>query len=249
MTKNSSQPQKRNAPKTQSQTKTPQECKNKRQALSQTKRLLDQNQVSFRTDNQKILYEAIDKHDITIVSGPAGSGKTYITVYKALEILTNKENNIDGIIIVKPLVEAANEKLGFLPGGIEEKTDPFMLSYWQSFEKIITKERLKILLDGEVIKVVPLAYMRGVTFEDKVVILDEAQNAYPSQIKMFLSRIGMGSKYIISGDIEQSDRNEKGNGLEDTLDRFYDMNEIAQVKFFHEDIVRHKLIAKILERY
>lgn len=108
---------------------TTQECKNKRQALSQIKRLLKTQTINFRTDNQRILNELIETHDITIVSGPAGSGKTYVTVYNALNTIADKDNPIDGIVIVKPLVEAANEKLGYLPGGIEEKTDPFMLSY------------------------------------------------------------------------------------------------------------------------
>lgn len=116
-------------------------------------------------------------------------------------------------------------------------------------EKIIGKERLAVLLLNDVIKVVPLAYMRGLTFENKVVILDEAQNALPSQIKMFLTRIGERSKYIISGDTEQSDRTEKGNGLTDAIDRLCDMEEVAIHEFTYEDIIRHKLISKILVRY
>ncbi len=226
-----------------------QECKNKRQALAQVRKLLTEKKINFRTKNQQILDELINTHDITIIKGPAGTGKTFVTVFNALQTISNKDNKIDGIIIVKPLIEAANERIGFLPGGIDEKTDPFMLSYWHNMEKIIGKERLAILLLADVIKVVPLAYMRGVTFENKVVILDEAQNALPSQIKMFLTRIGEGSKYIISGDTEQSDRNENGNGLEDVIDRLYDLDAVAIHEFFPEDIVRHKLISEILVRY
>ena len=106
-----------------------QECKNKRQALSQIRKLLTVQKISFRTKNQQILDDKINTHDITIVYGPAGSGKTYVTVYNALQTISNTDHNIDGIVVVKPLIEAANEKLGFLPGGIEEKTDPFMMSY------------------------------------------------------------------------------------------------------------------------
>jgi len=116
-------------------------------------------------------------------------------------------------------------------------------------EKIIGKERMNILISAGVIKVIPLAYMRGLTFENKIVILDEAQNALPKQVKMFLTRIGEGSKYIISGDIEQSDRNGNGNGLEDVIDRMADMTAIAIHEFTYKDIVRHKLIREILERY
>jgi len=106
-----------------------QECKNKRQALSQIRKLLTDQKISFRTKNQKILDDKINAHDITIVYGPAGSGKTYVTVYNALRTIIDKNNSIDGIVVVKPLMEAADERLGFLPGGIEEKTDPFMMSY------------------------------------------------------------------------------------------------------------------------
>ncbi len=226
-----------------------QECKNKRQALAQIRKLFNAQKISFRTKNQQILDEKINAHDITIVYGPAGSGKTYVTVYNALNTISNKDSNIDGLVIVKPLIEAANEKLGFLPGGIEEKTDPFMMSYWHNMEKIIGKERMNILISAGVIKVIPLAYMRGLTFENKVVILDEAQNALPMQVKMFLTRIGAGSKYIISGDVEQSDRNGNGNGLEDVIDRLTGMKEISIHEFTYNDIVRHKLIKEILERY
>jgi len=226
-----------------------QECKNKRQALSQIRKLLTDQKISFRTKNQKILDDKINAHDITIVYGPAGSGKTYVTVYNALRTIIDKNNSIDGIVVVKPLMEAADERLGFLPGGIEEKTDPFMMSYWLNMEKIIGKERMNILISAGVIKVIPLAYMRGLTFENKIVILDEAQNALPKQVKMFLTRIGEGSKYIISGDIEQSDRNGNGNGLDDVIDRMADMTAIAIHEFTYKDIVRHKLIREILERY
>jgi len=106
-----------------------QECKNKRQALSQIRKLLTDKTINFRNKNQQILDDLINTHDITIVSGPVGSGKTYVTVYNALQTISSKENRIDGIVVVKPLIEAANERLGFLPGGIEEKTDPFMMSY------------------------------------------------------------------------------------------------------------------------
>lgn len=223
-----------------------QACTNKRQALKQISNL--KLSIDYRSTNQQVFKETIDSKDLTICAGPPGSGKTYVAVHYALEALANKETSYDGIIITKPLVEANGEKLGFLPGDISEKTEPFMMSYYYNMEQIIGKQRLDVLLGSGTIQVVPMAYMRGITFDRKVVILDEAQNASPEQIKMFLTRIGAYSKYIICGDLNQTDV--KGtNGLADAVHRFYDMEEVGICSFDKADIVRHKLIGKLLDRY
>tara|TARA_Y100000034_G_scaffold129098_1_gene184916 strand:+ start:7748 stop:8578 length:831 start_codon:yes stop_codon:yes gene_type:complete len=224
------------------------ECKNKRQALSQLKRLLKDSDLSFRSKNQEIFYKTLQQKDIIVSAGPAGTGKTYLAIYYALKELVSLDNHIDGIVITKPLVEAEGEKLGFLPGDISDKTDPFMMSYWYNMRKVLSLRILDVLVDTKVIEVIPLAYMRGLTMDNKIVILDEAQNATPAQIKMFLTRIGYQSKYIICGDVEQTDRKDI-NGLQDVLYRFADFEPFGQCMFSREDIVRHPLISSILNRY
>ena len=159
---------------------------NKRQALKDLK-LLNFDELRYKNTAQKRFYETVSKKDITFCIGPAGCGKTYLSVHRALRELGNKQSKIDGIVIVKPLVEAAGEKLGYLPGDIEEKTLPFMMSFYYNMEQIIGKQRLEMLKLNNVIQVIPMAYMRGITLADKFVILDEAQNATPEQIKMFVT--------------------------------------------------------------
>ena len=159
----------------------------------------------YKNPAQKRFYKTISTKDITFGIGPAGCGKTYLSVHKALRELGDIQSPIDGIVIVNPLVEAAGEKIGYLPGDVEEKTAPFMMSFYYNMEQIIGKQRLQILKESNVIQVIPLAFMRGITLANKFVILDEAQNATPEQIKMFVTRIGEYSKYIITGDLEQSD--------------------------------------------
>ena len=177
---------------------------NKRQALKDLK-MLNFYELQYKNPAQKRFYNTVSKKDITFCIGPAGCGKTYLSVHRALRELGDKDNFIDGIVIVKPLVEAAGEKIGYLPGDVEEKPAPFMMSFYYNMEQIIGKQRLQVLKDSNTIQVIPLAFMRGITLANKFVILDEAQNATPEQIKMFVTRIGEGSKYIISGDLEQSD--------------------------------------------
>ena len=184
------------------------EIQNKRQALKDLKKL-NFDDLQFKNPAQKRFYNTLSKKDITFCIGPAGVGKTYLSVHRALRELGDKESRIDGIVIVKPLVEAAGEKLGFLPGDVEEKTAPFMMSFYYNMEQIIGKQRLQVLKDTGTIQVMPMAYMRGVTLSNKFIILDEAQNATPEQIKMFVTRIGERSKYIITGDLEQSDLKKK----------------------------------------
>ncbi len=224
------------------------EINNKRQALKDIK-MLNFDDIQFKTTAQKRFYNTISKKDITFCIGPAGVGKTYLSVHRALRELGNKENHIDGIVIVKPLVEAAGEKIGFLPGDVEEKTAPWMMSFYYNMEQIIGKQRLQVLKDSGVIEVMPLAFMRGITLANKFVILDEAQNATPEQIKMFVTRIGEDSKYIITGDLEQSDIAKHKSGLEDAIKRFAGIHGVGLAMFKEKDVVRHSLVRRLLKRY
>jgi phosphate starvation-inducible PhoH-like protein len=221
---------------------------NKRQVMKDIK-MLNFDTLEYRNSAQKRFYETITKKDITFCIGPAGVGKTFLSVHRALKELGDKNNSIDGIVIVKPLVEAAGEKIGFLPGDIEDKTLPFMMSFYYNMEQIIGKQRLKVLKETGVIEVIPMAYMRGITLSNKFVILDEAQNATPEQIKMFVTRIGENSKYIISGDLEQSDIQKHKSGLEDAIKRFAGVHGVGLAMFKEKDIVRHSLVRRLLNRY
>ena len=227
---------------------TNQECQNHRQAMSQLKRIkLD---IDFKNKNQENFYDSINSNTITFCIGPAGCGKTFIASYWALQHLADKNSNYDGIVVTKPMVEVDGEKLGYLPGNIDEKTEPFMQSVYYNMEQLIGKQRLDVLKSAGIIKVVPLAYMRGLTLQNKIVMMDEAQNSTLPQIKTFLTRIGMGSKYIVSGDLMQSDlKSNKLNGLEDSIKRFTGLYGVGFSRFTMSDVVRHPIVAELLHRY
>jgi len=221
---------------------------NKRQALKDLK-MLNFDDIQYKNPAQKRFYKTISNKDITFCIGPAGCGKTYLSVHRALRELGDKDSPIDGIVIVKPLVEAAGERIGYLPGDIEEKTMPFMMSFYYNMEQIIGKQRLEVLKANNIIQVIPMAYMRGITLSDKFVILDEAQNATPEQIKMFVTRLGEGSRYIITGDLAQSDIKRGKSGLEDAIKRFAGVHGVGLAQFKEKDIVRHSLVRRLLKRY
>ena len=225
---------------------TNQECQNHRQALSQMKRI--RWDFNPKSRSQQTFWDNIDSNTITFCVGPAGCGKTYVATYWALQNLVNKNSNFDGIIVTKPMVEVDGERIGYLPGDIDEKTEPYMMSYYYNMEQIIGKDRLQVLLNEKVIRVVPLAYMRGLTFDNKIILLDETQNATPEQIKMFLTRIGTNSKIVVTGDLAQTDRHDT-NGLDDSIRRFSGIDKVGLSRFTKSDIVRHPIIAKLLERY
>jgi len=231
--------------RTVTQVKADQPCENKRQALSQIKRI-DWSELEFRTPNQKTFYNTISRNDVTFSIGPAGCGKTYLATHYALKNLAKGKYN--KLVITKPLVEVDGERMGYLPGDIDEKTMPYMMSLYYNMEQIIGKQRLDVLKKSGVVQVIPLAYMRGLTLTDSIVVLDEAQNATPAQIKTFVTRIGQGSKYIINGDLMQSDIRCE-NGLEDAIKRFTGIRRVGFSQFDLSDVVRHPIVAEMLERY
>ena len=231
--------------KTVTQVKSNQPCENKRQALSQIKRI-DWSSLDFRTINQKSFYRTIGRNDVTFCVGPAGCGKTYLATHYALKNLS--QGKYDNMVITKPLVVVDGEKMGYLPGDIDEKTAPYMMSLYYNMEQIIGKQRLEVLKQSGVVTVIPLAYMRGLTLTNSIVVLDEAQNSTPSQIKTFLTRIGNGSKFIVNGDLMQSDI-KISNGLEDSIKRFTGLRRVGFSQFDLDDVVRHPIVAELLERY
>lgn len=205
----------------------------------------------FLTSNQKKYYDTLIDSEITICSGPAGVGKSYITMKAALDLLADPETPYEKIIIVRPAVEA-EEKLGSLPGNVEEKLDPYIFPSYYLMNKIIGKESREKLKDADIIEVFALAFMRGMNIDNSILIFEEGQNATPSQMKLLLTRIGFNSKFFISGDVEQSDKfkNKTHSGLWDAIEKFRDDENISVFEFTDEkDIVRNKLISKILKKY
>jgi phosphate starvation-inducible PhoH-like protein len=204
----------------------------------------------FLTENQKIYSETLLNNQITICSGPAGVGKSYIAMKTAVDLLLDDGNGYDKIIIVRPAVEA-EEKLGALPGNLEEKLDPYIFPSYYLLNKIIGKEAREKLKEAEVIEVFALAYMRGMTIDNAILVFEEAQNATPKQMKLLLTRIGTNSKFFISGDIEQTDRykDKKQSGLYDAITRFNGINGIGIFEFGDKDGVRNPIITKILQKY
>jgi phosphate starvation-inducible PhoH-like protein len=220
----------------------------KRDIISQV--IKKRNKGKFLTDNQKIYSETLLNNQITICSGPAGVGKSYIAMKTAVDLLLDEGNGYDKIIIVRPAVEA-EEKLGALPGNVEEKLDPYIFPSYYLLNKIIGKEAREKLKSAEVIEVFALAYMRGMTIDNSILIFEEAQNATPKQMKLLLTRIGSNTKFFISGDIEQTDRykDKKHSGLYDALTRFNGVTGVGIFEFGDKDGVRNPIITKILQRY
>ena len=204
----------------------------------------------FLTENQKEYYRLLTSNQITICSGPAGVGKSYIAMKAAVDLLMEPENGYEKIIIVRPAVEA-EEKLGALPGNLEEKLDPYIFPSYYLLNKIIGKEASEKLKEAEIIEVFALAYMRGMNIDNSILIFEEAQNSTPNQMKLLLTRIGSNSKFFISGDLEQTDRykDKKQSGLYDAITRFNYINDIGTFEFNEKDVVRNPLISKILQKY
>ena len=204
----------------------------------------------FLSESQKDYYDLLVKNQITICSGPAGVGKSYIAMKCAVDLLVDPLTPYEKIIIVRPAVEA-EEKLGSLPGGVEEKLDPYIFPSYYLLNKIIGKEAREKLKDIEAIEVFALAYMRGMNIDNSILIFEEAQNSTPSQMKLLLTRIGFNSKFFLSGDLEQFDRHKDKTqtGLWDAIQKFQNMDDISVFEFKSTDIVRNPLITRILQRY
>jgi phosphate starvation-inducible PhoH-like protein len=204
----------------------------------------------FLTQSQEDYYNLLRNNQVTICSGPAGVGKSYIAMKAAVDLLMDTNNHYEKLVIVRPAVEA-EEKLGSLPGNLEEKLDPYIFPSYYLLNKIIGKEAREKLKDAEIIEVFALAYMRGMNIDNTILIFEEAQNSSPNQMKLLLTRIGFNSKFFISGDIEQTDRykDKKQSGLYDAIQRFKTIHDIGVFEFGDDDIVRNPLISKILKKY
>ena len=200
-----------------------------------------------KTANQKLYVDAIEQNTITFGIGPAGTGKTYLAMAKAVAALQAKQ--VNRIILSRPAVEAG-EKLGFLPGTLNEKIDPYLRPLFDALHDMIDADSIPRLMQSGIIEVAPLAFMRGRTLNDSFVILDEAQNTTPEQMKMFLTRLGFGSKMVITGDITQNDLpNGQRSGLGIIRDILSGVDDIAFMDLTAEDVVRHRLIGDIVRAY
>ncbi len=203
--------------------------------------------ISARNTNQAKLVEAFGANDLTFALGPAGTGKTYIAIALAVRALKNKE--VRKIILSRPAVEAG-EKLGFLPGDMKDKIDPYLQPLYDALEDMIPAVKLKEYMDSNVIQIAPLAFMRGRTLNDAVIVLDEAQNTTTHQIKMFLTRLGMNAKMIVTGDVTQIDLPRSvTSGLTMALRVLRGVKGIGHIEFGKADIVRHPLVQRIVEAY
>ncbi len=203
--------------------------------------------ILARTENQRKLVEEFDKNDMVFAIGPAGSGKTYTAIALAVRALKNRE--VRKIILSRPAVEAG-EKLGFLPGDMKEKIDPYLQPLYDALEDMLPPLKLKEYLETKIIQIAPLAFMRGRTLSDDIIILDEAQNTSKAQIKMFLTRMGMNAKMIVTGDVTQIDLpSYQQSGLVHSLIVLNHVKGVGKVEFNKKDIVRHKLVQRIVEAY
>ncbi|WP_277668470.1 PhoH family protein [Caproiciproducens galactitolivorans] len=203
--------------------------------------------VKAKTLGQKKYCNAIKKNTITIGIGPAGTGKTYLAV--ALAVTAFRAQEVNRIILTRPAVEAG-EKLGFLPGDLQQKVDPYLRPLYDALFDMLGAETYQRYVERGNIEVAPLAYMRGRTLDDSFIILDEAQNTTPEQMKMFLTRLGFNSKMVITGDVTQIDLPDgRRSGLKDVIKILRDVDDIAQVRFNEKDVVRHKLVQDIIKAY
>jgi len=204
----------------------------------------------FLSESQKEYYQTLENSEITICTGPAGVGKSYVAMSAAVQLLLDENNAYEKIIIVRPAVEA-EEKLGALPGNLEEKLDPYIFPSYYLLTKIVGKESKEKLVQADVIEVFALAYMRGMNIDNSILIFEEAQNSTPNQMKLLLTRIGFNSKFFISGDVEQTDRykDKTHSGLWDAMTRFNDIEGFGVYNFQTKDIIRNPIITKILDKY
>lgn len=203
--------------------------------------------ILARNENQQKLVQAFQKNDLVFALGPAGTGKTYVAIALAVKALKSKQ--VRKIILSRPAVEAG-EKLGFLPGDMKDKIDPYLQPLYDALEDMIPSSKLKEYIENNVVQIAPLAFMRGRTLNDAIIILDEAQNTSINQIKMFMTRLGMNAKMIITGDITQIDLpSSQQSGLKHALHVLKGIKGIEKIEFSTKDIVRHRLVQSIVEAY
>ena len=203
--------------------------------------------IKSRRENQQALIDAYDTHDMVFAVGPAGTGKTYLSI--ALAVRALKEKSAKKIILCRPAVEAG-EKLGFLPGDMKDKIDPYLQPLYDALEDMLPVVKLQDMMEKHIIQIAPLAFMRGRTLSDAVVILDEAQNTTPAQLRMFLTRMGWNTKMLITGDLTQVDlpKGQK-SGLREALETLSGIEGIGVIEMTKKDIVRHKLVTRIVQAY
>jgi phosphate starvation-inducible PhoH-like protein len=205
----------------------------------------------FLSDNQKIYYDLLKKNQITICSGPAGTGKSYISLKAAVDLISDPNAPYEKIIILRPAVESSDSTIGLLPGDVREKMDPYVYASFYLLKKIIGQEATKKLEEIGVIEVMAISFIRGLNIDNAILVGEEFQNTTPNEMKTILTRIGFNSKFFISGDIDQTDKFKQieKSGLYDAIHRLTDMDDIGIFKFTLNDVVRNPLITKILERY
>lgn len=199
----------------------------------------------FLNSEQKLAYFLLEKHDVTFLEGAAGTGKTMLCAAFAIRMLLSKK--INKIYICRPLVEAG-EKMGFLPGGIDEKTAPYLLPLYSCFDDLVGKTGIQRELVNNSLEIVPLAFMRGISIKNSVAILDESQNCTYKQLKLFLTRIGFNGKLIVNGDLSQIDLPPGQSGFDEIMNKLKDVPQIGTMKFSENAIVRHPIIKSIIEK-
>jgi len=232
------------------QTKTTNDKKTKAKETSANKIIGSKVRLKCKNEKQKQYANLIKEKEVVICSGPAGTGKSYVSIAVAIELLQNTSNSYNKILIVKPAVEA-EENLGFLPGDIKEKMAPYLASSIDIVDKILGKATRIDLEKSEDLMAEPLGFIRGKTIDNAILIMEEAQNMSPTQMKTLLTRIGYNSKYVISGDMDQSDKydNVKKSGLYDAMMKHSNVEEVGMFEFNENDIVRNPLISKLLRNY
>lgn len=205
----------------------------------------------FLTENQKKYYELLTTNQITICSGPAGTGKSHVSLKAAIDLLVNPDTPYEKIIIVRPAVESSDSKLGSLPGDVREKMDPYIYASYYLLQKIIGRESTLKLEEFGIIEIMSLSFIRGISVDNSILVFEESQNSTPSEMKTLLTRIGFNSKFFISGDIEQSDKfkQKEKTGLYDAMQRLTEMKDVGIFTFKPEDIVRNPIITELIKRY
>lgn len=200
------------------------------------------------TENQQEFFKKIKSNTITIAYGPSGSSKTFTSCYTAVDLMQDKQSNIHQCVLVKP-IEESGEELGFLPGTLEDKTKPYIQSFFDNLKKIVPAHSLSVMSNKKTIQFEQLAYMRGRTFDNSIMILDEAQNADFRQLMLFITRMGKHSKIVITGDVSQHDIRKESVGLIQFIKMIEDIDGVAIHEFSHSDIVRNKILIEITDRY